>query len=51
MTQSQRRETLIRYLLQERPEYTGVSLPTGEEEQRRMLRSLMNLRPPAPIRE
>ena len=51
MTQSQRRETLIRYLLQERPEYTGVSLPTGEEEQRRMLRSLMNLRPPAPISE
>lgn len=49
MTQSQRREYLIHYLLQERQEYTGVSLPTGEEEQRRLLRSLMNLRPPAPI--
>ena len=49
MTQSQRREYLIHYLLQERREYTGVSLPTGEEEQRCLLRSLMNLRPPAPI--
>lgn len=49
MTQSQRSEYLIHYLLQERREYTGVSLPTGEKEQRRLLRSLMNLRPPAPI--
>ncbi len=48
MTQSQRRETLIHYLLHERQEYTGVSLPTGEEKQRRLLRSLMNVRPPAP---
>ena len=48
MTQSQRREFLIHYLLQERQEYTGVSLPAGEMEQRRLLRSLMNLRPPAP---
>lgn len=49
MTQSQRREYLIHYLLQERREHTGVSLPTGEEEQRRLLRSLMNLRPPTSI--
>lgn len=49
MAQSQRREYLISYLLQERREYTGVSLPTGEEEQRCLLRSLMNLRSPAPI--
>ena len=49
MAQSQRREYLIHYLLQERREYTGVSLPTGEEEQRCLLRSLMNLRSPAPI--
>ena len=49
MTQSQRREFLIHYLLQERQEHTGVSLPTGEEKQRRLLRGLMNLRPPAPI--
>lgn len=48
MTQSQRREFLIHYLLQERQEHTGVSLPTGEEKQRRLLRGLMNLRPPAP---
>ncbi len=48
MTQSQRREFLIHYLLQERREYMGVSLPT-EEEQRRLLRGLMNLRPPAPV--
>ena len=49
MTQSQRREFLIHYLLQERQEHTGVSLPTGEEKQRRLLRGLMNLRPPAPV--
>ena len=49
MTQSQRREYLIRCLLQERPEYAGLPIPMGEEEQRRLLRSLMNLRPPAPI--
>ena len=49
MTQSQRREFLIHYLLQERQEHPGVSLPTGEEKQRRLLRGLMNLRPPAPV--
>ena len=49
MAQSQRREYLIGYLLQERPEYAGLLIPMGEEEQRRLLRSLMNLRPPAPI--
>ena len=49
MTQSQRREFLIHYLLQERQEHTGVSLPTGEEKQRRLLRGLMNQRPPAPV--
>lgn len=49
MTQSQRREFLIHYLLQERQEHTGVFLPTGEEKQRRLLRGLMNLRPPAPV--
>lgn len=47
MTQSQRRSYLIEKLLQERREYMGVSLPT--EEQRRLLRGLMNLRPPAPV--
>lgn len=48
MTQSQRRSYLIEKLLQERREYMGVSLPT-EEEQCRLLRGLMNLRPPAPV--
>ena len=48
MTQSQRRSYLIEKLLQERREYMRVSLPT-EEEQRRLLRGLMNLRPPAPV--
>ena len=49
MTQSQRREFLIHYLLHERQEYTGMSLPAGEMEQRRLLRGLMNLRPPTPV--
>ena len=51
MTQSQRREYLIGCLLQERPEYAGLSLPIEEKDQRRLLRSLMNVRPPAPVSE
>ena len=40
MAQSQRREYLIGYLLQERPEYAGLLIPMGEEEQRRLFAAL-----------
>lgn len=49
MTQEQRADFMIRYLLEERKEYQDIVLPSGLAEKRRLLRSLMNLRPPAPI--
>lgn len=49
MTQAQRRHYLLRALLAERPECRDLSVPAQESDQKILLRSLMNLRPPAPI--
>ena len=49
MTQKERREYLIRELLSEHPQYSNIRIPHGEDEQKRLLRSLMNIRPPRPI--
>lgn len=49
MTQEERRTYLITALLAEQPGYKNVEMPTGEQEQRRLLRSLLNVRLPAPI--
>ncbi len=51
MTQEQRLEELIRYLLGERPDGAGISLPGSPEERFRLYRSLVNVRPPEPIAE
>lgn len=51
MTQEQRVDFMIRWLLNERKEYHGIPVPTGPAEKKRLLRSLMNLRPPAPAAE
>lgn len=51
MTQEQRADFLIRYLLDERGNAADARLPGTLPEKRRLLRSLMNVRPPAPIRE
>ena len=48
MTQTERRIFLIQELLREQPRYGGLEIPADGEGQRRMLRSLMNLRPPWP---
>lgn len=48
--QKERRLFLIRELLSETPEYGAMEIPEEEEEQKRLLRSLMNLRAPRPIR-
>ena len=48
-TQEQRVDFLIRYLLNEHKEYEDISLPASLEEKERLLRSLMNVRPPAPV--
>ena len=51
MTQSERRVFLIRKLLDEQARYGDIAVPAGEEEQKRLLRSLMNVRPPRPAGE
>lgn len=48
MTQEERRIWLIRALQAEMPQYDDIEVPDGEEGQRLLLRSLMNLRPPVP---
>ena len=49
MDQAEKREYLIRRLLDEDRHYGGVEVPAGAVEQKRMLRSLMNLRHPQAI--
>lgn len=48
MTQEQRRLYLIQELLKERPDGAGIEIPTEQEGQKRLLRSLFNLRQPQP---
>ncbi len=49
MTQMERRIFLIRALLQEEARYRDLSVPADETEQKNLLRSLMNVRPPRPV--
>ena len=49
MTQDERLEYLIRYLLAERREYEGTVIPESTDERRRLLRALMNVRAPSAI--
>ena len=54
MTQTERREWLIKYLLNESEspaEYKNIELPPQDDEgtQKDLLRSLMNVRPPRPV--
>ena len=51
MTQAERRLFLIRSLMREKAEYEGLDIPPDAPGQRRLLRSLMNVRPPAPAGE
>ena len=49
MNQLERRKALIQMLLSEQPgRYRGISVPTGQGMQRRLLRGLLNLREPMP---
>lgn len=45
MNQSERRQLLLRTLLTERPEYRDLVVPATAEDQRLLLRALMNVRP------
>lgn len=49
MTQAERRLYLIRELLKENPRYENIEVPADQEQQWRLLRSLMNVRPSMPI--
>lgn len=51
MTQKEKREYLIQELLSEFPLYRDIKIPDSEEEQKGLLRSLMNVRPPRPAKE
>ena len=51
MTQEQRLDFMVRYLLDERKEYQDIVQPSGLVGKRRLLRSLMNARPPVPVSE
>lgn len=48
MTQEEKRIYLIRELLSEQPQYAHIDIPKGEEDRKRLLRSLMNVRMPKP---
>ena len=49
MTQDERRRHLINALLAERADGEKVVVPEGADDQRALLRALMNVRPPAPV--
>ena len=51
MTQDERREYLIQYLLKEEIRFGRQKIPKDKKEQENLLRSLMNIRPPRPISE
>ena len=49
MTHEEKRIELIKDLLAESPQYRALSIPEDKEEQKRLLRGLMNVREPEPI--
>ncbi len=51
MTQGEKRVFLISRLLEEQPQYAQIKIPAEEGEQKKLLRSLFNIRMPAAIGE
>ena len=51
MTQTERRNYLIRELLAEQPQYRELSIPEDKKKKKRLLRALMNVRLPQTISE
>jgi O-acetyl-ADP-ribose deacetylase (regulator of RNase III) len=49
MTHDEQRIWMIQYLLSEKEEYSATQIPDGVQDQKNLLRSLMNVRIPAPI--
>lgn len=44
MNQSERRRYLIQELIKENTQYNNLEIPQNKEEQKQLLRSLMNIR-------
>lgn len=51
MTQEERRKYLIEALLREQPRYSDIDIPADEDGQKRLLRSLFNVRMPAAVED
>lgn len=51
MNQTERRLFLIKELLSEQPQYHDITIPEEYTEQKKLLRSLLNIRMPAPVSE
>ena len=51
MNQQEKRLWLIRQLLAENSRYRDIRIPSGEPDQKDLLRALMNVRPPEPLSE
>ena len=51
MNQAERRQYLIRELLEEEPEYRALAVPADAAEQKQLLRALLNVRPPRAVSE
>ena len=49
MNQAERRQFLLRALLKEHPEYEKMGIPAEAEDQRTLLRGLLNVRAPGPV--
>ncbi|QNM05158.1 protein-ADP-ribose hydrolase [Qiania dongpingensis] len=49
MSQQERLLYLIQYLIKENAKYSRLKIPRSTEEQKRLFRSLMNVRPPEPV--
>lgn len=49
MTQKERRLYLIKELINEQPRYSEIEIPSGENDQKNLLRSLFNVRLPKPV--
>ena len=51
MTQTERRLFLIQELLKEQAQYSKMEIPSNEQEQKVLLRSLFNIRMPLPVND
>lgn len=51
MNQTERRLFLIKKLLSEQSRYHDMGIPEEEPEQKRLLRSLLNIRMPEPVND